>query len=173
MATYPYLDDKDFLKKIDNLQTKELFVKIISLSSSEIEISNIEGLVTNGTININGKFIRGFGLPNYAKKVTKEPVKKPTTSKEPVKKPSKEPIKTAISAQSFDKKLSGNYVTTSKLNLRTKPGVLNDETLILTMPKGSKVICYGYYTLVDGVKWYLVVYKDTVGFCSSKYLKKA
>ena len=54
MATYPYLDDKDFLKKIDNLQTKEIFVKIISLSWSEIEISNIEGLVTNGTINING-----------------------------------------------------------------------------------------------------------------------
>ena len=54
MAIYPYLDDKDFLKKIDNLQTKEIFVKIISLSWSETEISNIEGLVTNGTINING-----------------------------------------------------------------------------------------------------------------------
>lgn len=54
MATYPYLNDNDFLKKIDNLQTKEIFVKIISLSWSEIEISNIEGLVTNGTINING-----------------------------------------------------------------------------------------------------------------------
>ena len=54
MATYPYLNDNDFLKKVDNLQTKEIFVKIISLSWSEIEISNIEGLVTNGTINING-----------------------------------------------------------------------------------------------------------------------
>lgn len=150
---------------------------VVGVTSKTIKV--IEGnystlkKVAYRTINIDGKFIRGFGLPNYAKKVTKEPAKKPTTSKEPVKKPSKEPVKTAISAKSFDKKLSGNYVTTSKLNLRTKPGVLNDETLMLTIPKNDKVVCYGYYTLVDGVKWYLVVYKDTVGFCSSKYLKKA
>ena len=140
---------------------------VVGVTSKTIKV--IEGnystlkKVAYRTISIDGKFIRGFGLPNYAKKVTKEPAKKPTTSNN----------KTAIGAKSFDKKLSGNYVTTTGLNLRTKPGVLNDKTLILTMPKGSKVVCYGYYTLVDGIKWYLVVYKDTVGFCSSKYLKKA
>ena len=52
--SYPYLEDKEFLLQIDNLQSKEIFVNIISLTWDEIEISNIEGLITSGNINING-----------------------------------------------------------------------------------------------------------------------
>lgn len=43
---------------------------------------------------------------------------------------------------------------------------------ILTIPNGKSVANYGYYTTVNGVKWYLVTYKDTPGFVSSRYLVK-
>ena len=58
------------------------------------------------------------------------------------------------------------------LNLRYKPGDTSNSNLILTIPNGKSVANYGYYTAVNGVKWYLVTYKDTPGFVSSRYLVK-
>ena len=43
---------------------------------------------------------------------------------------------------------------------------------ILTIPNGKSVVNYGYYTAVNGVKWYLVTYNDKPGFVSSQYLIK-
>ena len=37
---------------------------------------------------------------------------------------------------------------------------------------GEKVQCYGYYNDHNGVKWLYVVYKNIVGYASSKYLSK-
>lgn len=74
-------------------------------------------------------------------------------------------------AQSYDKGIVGKYkVTASSLFLRTGAGT--NKTKICSMDNGSEVQCYGYYTSVDGVKWYYVVYDNKAGFCSSKYLKK-
>lgn len=75
------------------------------------------------------------------------------------------------SAKSFNKSLAGTYTTTANLNMRTGAG--KDKGIITTIAKGSKVQCYGYYTSVSNVKWYLVAYKGNTGFCSSEYLKKA
>lgn len=58
------------------------------------------------------------------------------------------------------------------LNLRYKPGDTSNSNLIITIPNGKSVANYGYYTTVNGVKWYLVTYKDTPGFVSSRYLAK-
>lgn len=78
-------------------------------------------------------------------------------------------------AKSFDKSLAGTYkVTASALNVRSGAGV--GKALLTTIPKGTKVQCYGYYTAVGAVKWLLVQfdYKGTeyTGFLSSKYVKK-
>jgi len=40
------------------------------------------------------------------------------------------------------------------------------------MENGEKVQCYGYYNDCNGVKWLYVVYKNIVGYASSKYLSK-
>ena len=40
------------------------------------------------------------------------------------------------------------------------------------MENGEKVQCYGYYNDHNGVKWLYVVYKNIVGYASSKYLSK-
>lgn len=74
-------------------------------------------------------------------------------------------------AQSKDKNLAGTYkVTASALNLRAGAGT--GKTILVEMPNGAKVQCYGYYTNVSGVKWLYVVYKGITGFASSEYLEK-
>lgn len=73
-------------------------------------------------------------------------------------------------AKSFDKSLAGNYKTTANLNMRAGAGT--SKAILTVIPKGGKVSCYGYYTIVNGTKWHYVTYKNLSGFVSSKYLKK-
>lgn len=78
------------------------------------------------------------------------------------------------SAKSFLKTLAGTYLTTANLNMRSGAGT--NKPIIITIPKNSKVTCYGYYTLINNTKWYYVIYnsnnKEYIGFVSSQYLKK-
>ena len=77
-------------------------------------------------------------------------------------------------AKSFSKSLAGTYVTTANLNMRNGAGT--SKSVMVTIPKGTSVQNYGYYTSYNGTKWlYLVYTKGSVkyiGFCSSAYLKK-
>lgn len=52
--TYPYLSDLRFLKELDELNIKEQFVKIIVLDWLENPITNIEGRVSGGSMNLDG-----------------------------------------------------------------------------------------------------------------------
>lgn len=79
------------------------------------------------------------------------------------------------SAQAFLKSLTGTYSATADLNMRSGAGT--SKTVLTVIPKGGKVSCYGYYTTVNGTKWYYVTYRNSkgtlfTGFVSSKYLKK-
>lgn len=56
----------------------------------------------------------------------------------------------AESARSFDRKIAGAYHTNDRYNLRVGAGM--DKTVILTLPTGTSVRNYGYYTN----EWYLV-----------------
>lgn len=77
----------------------------------------------------------------------------------------------AESAQSFDKSLAGTYkVTASALNIRAGAGT--NKKSLATIPNGKTVQCYGYYSVINGVKWLYVAYGSITGFCSMKYLKK-
>ena len=78
-------------------------------------------------------------------------------------------------AKSFDKALAGTYkVTASQLNVRSGAGT--GKAKLTTIPKGTKVQCYGWHTVLGGVKWLYVQfdYNGTtyIGFVSSKYVKK-
>ena len=68
-------------------------------------------------------------------------------------------------AKSFNSSIAKTYTTTAKLNLRTGPSMSYD--IIVMMPKGAKVTCYGYYTN----DWYYVVYDKYKGFCAKQWLK--
>lgn len=78
------------------------------------------------------------------------------------------------SAQLFDKAISGSYKTTGNLNMRHGAGT--GKQLMVTLPKGTKCQCYGYYSKSAGTKWFYVVAVvngvEYTGFCSSAFLKK-
>lgn len=61
------------------------------------------------------------------------------------------------------------YTTTANLNLRMGAGTNKD--IVLTIPKGNKVRCYGYYTKNDNTTWLYVAYGKYTGFVSKAYLK--
>lgn len=74
----------------------------------------------------------------------------------------------------FDASLSGTYTTSEELHCRNDAGT-NKKSLCV-IPAGTKVKCYGYYNVANGVKWpYIQFTMDGVqytGFSSSVYLKK-
>ena len=83
--------------------------------------------------------------------------------------------KATESARSFLVSLAGTYkVTASALNVRNGAGIT--KKILVTIPKGTAVKCYGYYTSVLGTKWLYVqfAYKGVsyCGFASSQYLAK-
>lgn len=53
--TYEYMQDSDFLFKIDCLQVKTQYVKITILDWNERPIQEIQGITTGGSINLDGK----------------------------------------------------------------------------------------------------------------------
>ena len=68
-------------------------------------------------------------------------------------------------AESYDKSIAKTYTTKCKLNLRKGPS--KEKTVITIIPKGGKVVCYGYHTN----NWYYVQYNNIVGFCDKTYLQ--
>ena len=46
--------DKDFLKELDNYNSREIYARITALTVNELPIESIEGRVTGGSINIDG-----------------------------------------------------------------------------------------------------------------------
>lgn len=61
-------------------------------------------------------------------------------------------------------------VTASALNMRSGAG--EKKRIIKTLPNGSEVTCYGFYTVVGSSIWLLVLDETgQAGFCSKKYLQ--
>jgi hypothetical protein len=123
--------------------------------------SGASGVVANGggvwkkAYWLNSDYIAGYGRPKY----------------DGVAQEAKPVVTTKVdSAKSFSRSIAGDYSTTANLNMRSGAGV--SKSIIDTIPKGKSVKCYGYYTTVSGVKWYLIKYNNATGFVSSKYLTK-
>ncbi len=133
-------------------------------------ITVIEGNYSNSvkrrTLSVNGRYIRGYGIPAY----DAETSARPTAEEAPTVKS----VKATKSASKFDKSIAGTYKTTAALNMRNGAGTVNKVLTVLK--EGTKVQNYGYYSEVGGVKWlYVQVTVGKVkytGFCSGKYLKK-
>lgn len=63
----------------------------------------------------------------------------------------------------------GVYAVTPEVGLWLRNGASTEQKAFELMPKGAKVICYGFY---NG-KWYMVASESgKVGFCHSDYLEK-
>ena len=68
-----------------------------------------------------------------------------------------------MSAKSFDKNLAGTYIVTTE-DLKLRIGANTKYDVLDSVPKNTKVRCYGYYTKEsDGTVWLYVVYNGQVG----------
>lgn len=132
----------------------------------------IEGNLSNAVkyrqIGRNAKFIRGFGLPDYAAKADAEPAPVPVPTPEVVA-----PEDKPEDAAAFDPEVAGQYaVTAAWLNVRHGAGT--DKPILMAIPSGQLVRCYGYYTEAGGKRWLYVRFqldsKWHEGYCSERYL---
>lgn len=146
-------------------------VEKVSLGRITVIEGNYNDSVKRRTIAVNGKYIRGYGVPRYdAEPVANKPATSATSNQ------TVSGSKTAKKyASSYLESLAGTYeVTASSLNVREGAGVTHAS--MVAIPKGTEVKCYGYYTTVLGTRWLYVqfTYKGVqyTGFASSKYLKK-
>lgn len=76
-------------------------------------------------------------------------------------------------AKSKDLALAGTYKVTAQSGLKMRSGAGTGKDVISVLKNGTEVKCYGFYTVINGVKWLLVAVNNNTGFCSSEYLKKA
>ena len=104
------------------------------------------------------KFKATWSAKEEAKNVKAKPNNTVTASKNPT-----EP------ARYKDAKYSGSYTTTSNLNLRTGAGT--NKSVVTVIPKGTNVVCNGYYSKANDQDWLFVQYGKYTGFVSKKHLK--
>lgn len=142
---------------------------------------NYSDSVKRRTIQVNGRYIRGYGVPNYGAKSTGATASTTsgsvTTASTPATASSSATQKRATDgAQSFDKSLAGAYTVTASSGLHIRKGAGTAKASMAVLPKGTKVQNYGYYTISGGVTWlYVQVTYNGVtytGFCSAQYLRK-
>lgn len=130
---------------------------------------NLNNSVARRILQVNGKYIRGYGVPKYNEEKTTTNTTKPAdTSSKSVK--AKEP------AKSFASVLAGEYKVTANSGLNVRDGAGTNKSILVAIPKGTKVQNYGYYTSVSGVKWLYIQFKYNnilyTGFATSQYLSK-
>lgn len=134
-----------------------IVAKVVGNTIKVIE-GNYKNAVGYRSLQVNGRYIRGYCLPDYASKVSDKRNPVETIKVDPAK---GGPYKL------YAKKWT---VTASALNMRRGAGTT--KAVIKSLKKGEQVTCYGYYTQIGATTWLFVVDKDGVrGFCSKKYLK--
>ena len=131
----------------------------------------------SGIPNKLGTYDDGYLDKQNAKKEEVKNETKPVEKKEEVKETPKteEPKPTQNTAlhepaMSFDKTIAGAYAVTPMVGLNVRRGAGMNKSLITTLQWNTTVQCYGYYTEVAGVKWFLIQTGKFEGFVSSQYL---
>jgi len=183
----PKVGDQIFFRNKSGICHTGLVIEVTDKIVKTIEgnTSSKAGVVANGgcvrikSYPINSTNIDGYGRPKYdvakTKKADSGSKAAEKAENQSVKtKTEKKVYKAAEPAAAYHETLSGKYVTTANLNLRDGAGTT--KQLIVTLPKGQAVTCYGYYSMAQGVRWLYVVAEmngmECIGFCSSRYLKK-
>jgi hypothetical protein len=85
-------------------------------------------------------------------------------------------VKASDKAMSFLKSIAGTYTVSANGGLNIRDGAGTSKKVLVTVPNGTKVKNYGYYTTAGGVKWLYVQFTlnsvTYTGFASASYLKK-
>lgn len=107
-------------------------------------------------------------------------VKTVTTSKPAATNTTTTKPKTVVAKDAAESKkasFAGTYTVTAEKALNVRDGAGTAAKVLVTIPKDTKVKCYGYYTDNRGTIWLYVQFTfegvTYTGFASSKYLKKS
>ena len=146
-GSFTVLTDSKYISKADNLKRGDIL-----LGSGHTAIVLTDGDGVSAPVNSNTE----SNTPKTETVVTGEVLAKDA-------------------ARNFMNPLAGTYkVTATKLNVRHGAGL--DKKIMVTIPRGTAVRCYGYYTEYLGTNWLAVQFTYNgvkyTGFASSKYLKK-
>lgn len=102
---------------------------------------------------------------------------RPATTPTPAPTPTKVVVEEKYElAKDKNPAIAGTYEVIAKtsLNIRRGPGV--DKVTLGTLPKGTKVRSYGFYTDMGTIRWHLVVAsvngKEVTGYVSGTYIRK-
>ena len=152
---------------------------------------NTENEVKKKSYQKNNKKISGYGRPKWSAVETADKPSDSSASNKPITttpKPAKptenkpEPVKDTVKivkASNYAKSKSENFNKTYTVEaihgLNLRDGAGKAYKLMTTMPFGTSVRCYGYYTRSAGEDWLFISYKkgktEYQGFCCKKYLK--
>lgn len=135
---------------------------VVSVSGRTMRIveGNIGNAVGYRTIAVNGRYVRGYCVPNYAEKANQTPSPAPAASPR---------IVPAKSRDTSAKNGIKYRVGASALNVRSSASSKNKTNIIKSIPRDTLVVWYGYYT----ESFYLVMLPDgSTGYVHKAYLKK-
>lgn len=107
--------------------------------------------------------------------VSQPVISEPETNPPKTETPVTGEVRAKDGARNFLATLAGTYtVTGAKMNVRHGAGT--SKQIMVTIPKGTKVKCYGYYTQWMGRNWLAIQFTYNgvkyTGFASDKNLKK-
>lgn len=170
----------------DNVGTADHIGVVTNTNGNSFTVTegNKNDSVCDRQMTVNGRYIRGFICPNFSS-ITSKVETKPAATKPSATQTTTKPVANTITksvtaterARTFDKSVAGEYIVTASSGLNVRNGASIDKSIIVTIPKGTKVRNFGYCTKNSGVNWlYIQVKYNKVtytGFCSSKYLRKA
>lgn len=180
----PKVGDQIFFGKTEaTAEHTGLVVKVTKAKVYTVE-GNTGNAVKKKSYDITDKNILGYGRPKFDVEPKEEsPAKESAKSDKETAKPKEEKPKSDVKivkatkpAEQFNSKYKGEYETTTTLNMRNGAGKGNEVLTVLA--KGTKVTCYGFYSLEGGVKWLYVTFTPKnskvsyEGYCSSSYLEK-
>lgn len=147
----------------DNVGAPEHVGMVVSVSGKTIRIieGNIKNAVGYRNIAVNGRYIRGYCVPNFASKAAEKPAVSVSGSTARI-----------VPAKSYDASAKRGIrfqVTASALNVRSSASSKHRTNIIRSVPLGTILVWYGYYT----GSFYLVQLPDkTTGYVHKSYLKK-
>lgn len=156
VAFYDWQDGDNY-KTTDNKGAADHVGIVISVSGNTFKV--IEGNYSNSvkvrTLEFNGRYLRGFGIPRFDEEATSSSGVTPVVTK------------------AYDKTEDfKGIVTASELNVRKGPGVENGTCSFSPLPKGTEVSVCDRATASTGIVWYYICYNGKYGFVSSSYIKQ-
>ena len=128
-------------------------VSSISGDTFKVIEANMNNTVGYRSMVVNGRYIRGFITPNYAKFATAAPAAKPAAT------PSTQEVK-------FKGK-----VTASWLNVRSSAGTAGSKVL-RSIKKDTVVEVYDIVKDKDGDDWYYIKESGSFGYVSPNYIQR-